>query len=364
MPNPTSDLLAEGREEVTDPRFERRIEKLQKRFGVPSLRPPPIARDWSKAILTAWYKDGGMLKLSSAAAMEDHEKPEMMQYIGLGLPVRVLQPLDTPPGGLLGAAARSDTAVFDRLAEQIGMHGFALAELGAPASLWAILCSEGRRLWPRMSPGIVSGRHGVTTHGRDPSGNRRGDKYITSGNARTVGAFPALAALDEALACIGTALNDSKHLRQCLVLRSDPFFARFPGDGSKYGAHFDGGGAEGCRLTTIAYCNDDWRPESDGGELYLLDEQTRCWQAVRPVGDHIVIFRADAILHKVEPTYRERFALTAWWYASTSGRRGEPHTMRQVDASFDHGDPCRLSLFQRAADGSSESALLQRMRTL
>ena len=89
----------------------------------------------------------------------------------------------------------------------------------------------------------------------------------------------------------------------------------------RYGAHFDGGGAvnPACKLTTIVYANDDWQ-EADGGALLLFDERRRVWHSVMPRADTVVIFRADTVLHKVEPTHRAaRYAMTAWWYVAGDG---------------------------------------------
>ena len=71
-------------------------------------------------------------------------------------------------------------------------------------------------------------------------------------------------------------------IKGVFVIRSDPFFACFPGGGAKYGAHFDGGGINPtCRLTTMVYTNTGWE-ERHGGYLQLLDEKRRCWHVVPP----------------------------------------------------------------------------------
>ena len=102
---------------------------------------------------------------------------------------------------------------------------------------------------------------------------------------------------DEALAAVGLALNAA--LGHVLLVRSDPFFACFPGGGTRYGAHFDGGARStrvGCKLTSIVYANAPWEV-ANGGELHMLDERQRCWHTVTPRADRVVFFRADSVLH-------------------------------------------------------------------
>lgn len=333
------------------------------------MTPPPVASSWPKAVLKRWFEDGGTLSLNSAEAMDEDNKSEMMQYVGIGLPVHTLGLTVDPTGGLLGAASRNETEIFDELGRQLTSCGFALADIGAPsASYWDVVCAEGRALWPEMTPGILTSREGVTTAGVDPSGNARGDRYLTSAAASALGDYPALRALDRACACLGTKLNDAAALQGILIVRSDPFFACFPGKGAQYGAHFDGGGAgDTTKLTMIVYTNNGWDAARDGGCLHLYDEaasdpKQRCWRSVAPLAGRIVLFRADHVLHKVMPTYRERFALTAWWMASPrAGERMPAGRMVTVDSTRDPYDPQRKRMFARDADGGTEREVLRSM---
>ena len=205
--------------------------QLQQRFRS-TLRPPEVACTWPKAVLKRWYEDGGRLTLQSAEAIDDDNEPNMIQYVGVGASVHELEPTVSCDGGLLGAAARGDASVFSEFGQQVQRRGFALADLGAPDCLWPAVVNEGRQLWSSMAPGIITSHEGVTTHGKDPSGNARGDKYITASCAAVHGSHPALEALDTALACVGTALNEHA-FGGALVVRSDPFFACFPGGGAQ-----------------------------------------------------------------------------------------------------------------------------------
>ncbi|KAH7474429.1 [Skp1-protein]-hydroxyproline N-acetylglucosaminyltransferase [Phytophthora ramorum] len=107
-------------------------------------------------------------------------------------------------------------------------------------------------------------------------------------------------------------------------------FAIFPGDGARFVKHFDtysnaqrdergGMFKDGLvRLVTcVYYLNDQWETE-DGGQLrvhlkgaQLLPESN--WD-IPPTLDTLVMFRSLDVEHEVLPTYRERKAVTIWYY--------------------------------------------------
>ena len=295
-------------------------------------------------MLKRWFRDGGVITSAAALELADETQTSFIDYAGAGMPIVPLEPTVETAGGLLAAAAQGDTKPFDELARQLTTKGFALAELGAPPSLWSRACCEGKQLWGAMRPGILTSSDGETTSGLSPSGTPRGDRFITMSEALADGGgerLRALASVEQSLTAVGVALNTS--LCGILVVRTDPFFACFPGGGAAYGAHFDGGGVvDGCKLTSIVYANADWRDEM-GGELHLLDEPSGCWRAVQPRADRIVFFRSDDVLHRVQPTHAQRFALTAWWFADTKrGERAAPGRMRVVRSCFPPGDPQRV----------------------
>ena len=170
-------------------------------------------------------------------------------------------------------------------------------------------------LWKHMRPGELRNARGVVTSGLDPSGKMRGDRYLTVTEARAHAACPALALLDAAMDVVGGAL--AAHLTRRngevgLVARSDALFACFPGGGAQYGAHRDGGGTNAVRLTSIVYANPGWAAD-DGGALQMYNEQTETWHAIMPAADRFVVFYADTVLHRVQPAFRRRYALTCWW---------------------------------------------------
>ena len=273
--------------------------------------------------------------------------------VGLGLPVLELQPLGSGTAGLLSATETACASLYSHICESLFDAGWALVDLGVPASasIWKAAKDDAEQLWKYMQAGRLSARDGAVVEGLSPSGVARGDRYIPLSVAARYRDSPALCLLDKAMATVGCQLAAA--LQQMtgrpLGTRTDPFLARFPGDGSHYGAHYDGGGNTG-RLTMILYANEEWT-EADGGALELLDTAHGCWRSVLPLAGRLILFRADDVLHRVAPVYRPRIALTAWWdFASGSehaagtapGRRG----VALLRSAFAAGDERRREVLQ------------------
>ena len=132
---------------------------------------------------------------------------------------------------------------------------------------------------------------------------------------------------------------------------------------SRSGAHFDGGSLGGaCKLTSILYVNEGWDGERDGGRLLMLDEPHGCWRSVTPHAGRVIFFLCEETLHKVEPCFRERFALTAWWFRAPTGEQAPLHAMGVVDSGFEPGDARRHAVFEREAAGGTEREVAECMR--
>ena len=77
----------------------------------------------------------------------------------------------------------------------------------------------------------------------------------------------------------------------------------------------------------------------------------------------LLLFRADSVLHKVEPTHAPRRALSAWWYASPRGEERMPEgRMVCVRSRYALRDPRRSHVYERSADGRRDARrLLEQM---
>ncbi len=86
--------------------------------------------------------------------------------------------------------------------------------------------------------------------------------------------------------------------------------ACYPGDGAGYSRHVDAlPGSLNRRVTAICYLNPDWHP-GHGGQLRLWADDAVTLH--EPVLDSLLVFFSDRIPHQVEPTFAERWAVTAW----------------------------------------------------
>ncbi len=87
--------------------------------------------------------------------------------------------------------------------------------------------------------------------------------------------------------------------------------ARYPGEGHGYVRHTDAlAGDVNRRITAILYLNDGWAPDWGG---HLVASTPDGPIRVAPTLDRLVIFRSEAVPHEVEPAFRPRRALTAWY---------------------------------------------------
>jgi SM-20-related protein len=76
-----------------------------------------------------------------------------------------------------------------------------------------------------------------------------------------------------------------------------------------YLPHFDAFRGEKNRVVScVYYLNQDWK-EEDGGALILPDEH----QTLLPIGNRFVMFKSEEILHGVQATHRERWAVAIWF---------------------------------------------------
>lgn len=290
------------------------------------LHPPDNSCEWPETLLRRWYADGGVMTLD-ALSKEDpcSATRKLIDEVGANLPVKELELLDLGKNvSLLGAIHQNDEEAISLLFAQLANHHCVACTLGAGTDVITNVLEEGERAWPSMRPGEVRGEDGATVAGLSPSGARRGDRYILCGELGDPQAWPALNAADSMIGTVGSSLasklNDGavEGIDFRLVKRSDTFFACFPGTGLGYGSHFDGGTATStAEITSILYTSPDWVPEH-GGCLHMLDEESGCWWAVPPRADTFVMFRSDRVLHKVEPCFVTRYALTAFMQSGYS----------------------------------------------
>jgi len=93
-------------------------------------------------------------------------------------------------------------------------------------------------------------------------------------------------------------------------------FSIYPGDGTRYMRHCDNAqNKTGRRLTLIIYLNRDRMP-SDGGQLRIYNGSGfTIKEDVVPTFNRVVVFwSGEENPHEVLPTWRERFAVSLWYF--------------------------------------------------
>uniref|UniRef100_A0AC35UBZ2 Fe2OG dioxygenase domain-containing protein n=1 Tax=Rhabditophanes sp. KR3021 TaxID=114890 RepID=A0AC35UBZ2_9BILA len=97
--------------------------------------------------------------------------------------------------------------------------------------------------------------------------------------------------------------------------RSRAMIAVYPGHGTKYVKHVDNPTNDGRCITAIYYCNQNWIMKLHGGALRLYPETSKTPIDIDPQADKLVVFWSSAqVPHEVMPVYRERFAITIWYF--------------------------------------------------
>ena len=208
---------------------------------------------------------------------------------------------------------------------------------------------------------------GFTIRGRDDAVSAKRDdhtlwlhEFLTAVGGPERGDAATLLALDGVLAQFGEAVVDQlSELGRTEPMgcaadgvtplyytgRTDMMVACYPGGGAAYGPHIDnldGDGREaldyGRCFTMVYYLNgESWDASKKGGGLrvYVPPSGGEGREAERarhgplggeaievpPVGDYLVIFRADKLLHEVRPSMAPRYAATVWLYGGTKAQR-------------------------------------------
>ena len=187
----------------------------------------------------------------------------------------------------------------------------------------------GSKAWPHMRPGKIFESDGSVAEGISPSGAARGDRFVGMDDEKLESSsFDRVRGLAARLKELGDALSGAlaaePRLQLTITNHTHALFACFPGNGSKYNVHYDGGAGDPRKLTAILYVNEGWQAEWDGrlmmydaGGFSMNGPTEKCWRSITPLAGRLVLFRSDLVLHKVNPAWGRRFALTMFYAART-----------------------------------------------
>jgi len=98
--------------------------------------------------------------------------------------------------------------------------------------------------------------------------------------------------------------------------RTRGMVACYPGNGTYYKKHVDNPLSDGRIITALYYLNKDWNKHTDGGLLRIYPKQKPNSRVdFSPIFNTLLIFFSDGRNpHEVLPAYRERFAITHWYF--------------------------------------------------
>lgn len=92
--------------------------------------------------------------------------------------------------------------------------------------------------------------------------------------------------------------------------RSRAMIACYPGNGTRYVKHVDNPVRDGRCITSIYYCNENWKLAEHGGTLRLYPETSLVPMDIDPQADRLVFFWSDRRNpHEVLPVFRPRLVV-------------------------------------------------------
>lgn len=109
--------------------------------------------------------------------------------------------------------------------------------------------------------------------------------------------------------------SDQKLIGCNIRSRSSVMVACYPGKATRYKRHIDNPLGDGRKLTTILYLNKNYLASRDGGALRIYRPDGSGHYEIDPLFGRLIVFWSDyRTPHEVLPCYRERFAISVWYF--------------------------------------------------
>jgi len=157
---------------------------------------------------------------------------------------------------------------------------------------------------------------------------------------------------------VGTRLS---HLEFC----HPAMLSIYPGDGTRYTRHSDNlRDTNGRRLTTILYLNKCRQPE-DGGQLRIFQHASFVVKEdVVPAFNRLVAFwSSEENPHEVLPNWKERFAISLWYFCGREGLRTQGTFKDIVTSMRVVGGRARVDVLPRCAETPEQRRVLESLCT-
>jgi len=176
-------------------------------------------------------------------------------------------------------------------------------------------------------------KQGQLVHGTSSSSNTyiRGDVITwVDGNE------PESENIHFLISCMDAVMIESaRHLKQHTINeRTKAMVACYPGRRTRYVRHVDNPSGDGRCVTCIYYLNKDWDVRVHGGLLRIFPEGEERVANIEPRFDRLLFFWSDRRNpHEVEEAFKERYAITVWYYDAEERAEALKHFKGRPDPS-------------------------------
>ncbi|CAL1534034.1 unnamed protein product [Lymnaea stagnalis] len=158
-------------------------------------------------------------------------------------------------------------------------------------------------------------RQGQLVHGPSSSSS---NKYIRGDMITWVdGTEPRSENIHFLISCMDAVMLQcaSKLDMYTINERTKAMVACYPGRKTRYVRHVDNPNGDGRCITCIYYLNENWDVRQHGGLLRIYPEGSDRVANIEPKFDRLLFFWSDRRNpHEVEQAFRERYAITVWYY--------------------------------------------------
>jgi hypoxia-inducible factor (prolyl hydroxylase) len=157
-------------------------------------------------------------------------------------------------------------------------------------------------------------KQGQLVHGPSSSSN----KYIRGDMITWVdGTEPRSENIHFLISCMDAVMLQCANKLDMYTIneRTKAMVACYPGLRTRYVRHVDNPNGDGRCITCIYYLNQHWDVRQHGGLLRIYPEGSDRVANIEPKFDRLLFFWSDRRNpHEVEQSFRERYAITVWYY--------------------------------------------------
>jgi len=176
-------------------------------------------------------------------------------------------------------------------------------------------------------------KQGQLVHGTTSTSNTyiRGDviTWVDGTEKKTENIHFLISCMDAVVMKCTTRLNQNT-----IDERTKAMVACYPGKKTGYVRHVDNPSGDGRCITCIYYLNKDWDVRVHGGLLRIYPEGEERVANIEPLFDRLLFFWSDRRNpHEVEEAFKERYAITVWYYDAKERAEALKHFKGRPDSN-------------------------------